>query len=81
MNGGGAIGALFFTVGVLFLFALMFGIFLILPFFLFLAGIIAMMISDRRRGRKSSIQEAAEEEERVGAAELIERDRARRRAT
>lgn len=81
MNGGGAIGALFFTVGVLFLFALMFGIFLILPFFLFLAGIIAMMISDRRRGRKSSIQEAAEEEERVDAAELIERDRARRRAT
>lgn len=79
MNGGGAIGALFFTVGVLILFSLMFGLFLIVPFFLFLAGIIAMMVSDRRRGRKSSSQEAAEEEERVGASELLERDRAKRR--
>ena len=76
MNGGGAIGALFFVIGALILFALMFSVFLIVPFFLFLAGIIAMMISDRRRSRSKSNEP---EPERVGAAELLERDQIRRR--
>lgn len=80
MNGGGAIGALFFALGAVLLFAIMFGFFLILPFFLFIGGIIAMMVSDRKRGRKSSNGETANEEEQVGASELLERDRARRRA-
>lgn len=76
MNGGGAIGALFFAIGALILFALLFSLFLILPFFIFLAGIIAMMISDRKRSRKDPDEP---EVERVGAAELLERDQARRR--
>ena len=76
MNGGGAIGALFFAIGALILFALIFSIFMILPFFLFLAGIVAMMISDRRRSKNKSDEP---EPERVGAAELLERDQARRR--
>ncbi len=78
MNGGGAIGALFFAIGALILFSLLFSVFLIVPFFLFLAGIVAMMVSDRRRSRKTSSEDDVEEE-RVGAAELIERDRIRRR--
>ncbi len=78
MNGGGAIGALFFVIGALILFALMFSVFLIVPFFLFLAGIIAMMVSDRRRSRKKTDEP---EVERVGAAELLERDQARRRGS
>lgn len=54
MNGGrnsagGAIGALFFAIGALLLFALGFAFFLVLPFFLFLAGIVAMIVSDRSR--------------------------------
>ena len=76
MNGGGAIGALFFAIGALILFALVFSLFLILPFFLFLAGIVAMMVSDRRRSRK---EPDGPEAERVGAAELLERDQASRR--
>ncbi len=76
MNGGGAIGALFFAIGALILFALVFSLFLILPFFLFLAGIVAMMVSDRRRSRKEPDEPEAEP---VGAAELLERDQARRR--
>lgn len=79
MNGGGAIGALFFAIGALILFALLFGLFLIVPFFLFLAGIVAMMVSDRRRSRRSPDENGAVAEERVGAAELLERDRQRRR--
>ncbi|MBN8866934.1 MAG: hypothetical protein J0H98_05235 [Solirubrobacterales bacterium] len=49
-GGGGAIGALFFVIGVLIVFALLFSTFLVIPFFVFLAGIIAMLISDRNRG-------------------------------
>ena len=51
MNGGGIIGALIFVIGILILFALLFSTFLIVPFFVFLGGIIAMLISDRKRGR------------------------------
>ena len=51
MKGGGVLGALIFTIGVLIVFALLFSTFLIVPFFVFLGGIIAMLISDRNRGR------------------------------
>lgn len=55
MNGGGrkssgsAIGALFFAIGALILFAFGFAFFLILPFFIFLGGIVAMIVSDHKR--------------------------------
>ncbi len=52
MSGGGAIGALFFTLGVMVLFVIMFSTFLILPFFIFIAGIIAMIVSDRRNSSR-----------------------------
>lgn len=50
-SGGGVFGALFLALGLLLLFVVSFGFFLILPFFIFLGGIIAVMISDRKRGR------------------------------
>jgi uncharacterized membrane protein len=49
MNSGGGIAALFFAIGVLLLFAFGFAFFLVVPFFVFLAGIVAMFISDRKR--------------------------------
>lgn len=52
MSGGGAIGALFFTIGVMILFVIMFSTFLIVPFFIFLAGIVAMIMSDRKNSRR-----------------------------
>lgn len=52
MNGsGGALGALFFVIGLLLLFCVLFTTFLVIPFFIFLAGIVAMVISDRKRGK------------------------------
>jgi uncharacterized membrane protein len=65
-------GALLFVIGVLIAFALMMGVFLILPFFLFLAGIVAMMVSDRRREKKTSDEEA----EAVEPVEVVESDSA-----
>jgi len=53
VNGGGAIGALFFTLGLMVLFVIMFSTFLILPFFIFIAGIIAMIVSDRRNNSRN----------------------------
>lgn len=51
MNGGGGVfGALVFVIGVLIAFAILFGFFLIVPFFVFLAGIVVMLVSDRKRG-------------------------------
>lgn len=47
-RGGGVFGALIFVIGILLAFAVMFGFFLIVPFFIFLAGIIVMLVSDRR---------------------------------
>jgi uncharacterized membrane protein len=44
-----AFGALFFVLGALLLFAIGFQFFLILPFFVFLFGIVAMIVSDRKR--------------------------------
>jgi len=46
---GGAIAALFFAIGALLLFALGFAFFLVLPFFIFIGGIVAMIVSDRKR--------------------------------
>jgi hypothetical protein len=57
-NGGGVIGALIFVVGILIAFAIMFGFFLIVPFFIFLAGIIVMLVSDRKRGSDEPSSEA-----------------------
>ncbi|MBN8869697.1 MAG: hypothetical protein J0H66_07440 [Solirubrobacterales bacterium] len=45
---GGVFGALIFVIGILLAFAVMFGFFLIVPFFIFLAGVIVMLVSDRR---------------------------------
>lgn len=79
-GGGGALGALLFVTGILILFALLFSVFLILPFFIFLAGIIAMLISDRKRDRQKSDDELDEERQREEAADAIERENARQRA-
>jgi len=49
-NNGGVFGALIFVIGILLAFAVMFGFFLIVPFFIFLAGIVVMLVSDRKRG-------------------------------
>ncbi len=51
-QGGGAFGALFFVIGLLILFCVLFTTFLVIPFFIFLAGIVAMLISDRKRGKE-----------------------------
>jgi uncharacterized membrane protein len=52
VNGtGGAISALFAALGLLLLFVFSFSFFLILPFFIFLGGIVAMLVSDRKRGK------------------------------
>lgn len=50
-SGGGVFGALIFVIGILVAFAVMFGFFLVVPFFIFLAGIVVMLVSDRKRGR------------------------------
>ena len=50
-RGGSVVGSLFVALGLLLLFVVSFGFFLILPFFIFVGGIIAVMISDRKRGR------------------------------
>ena len=69
-------GALLFVIGVLIAFSLMMGLFLILPFFLFLAGIVAMIVSDQRRARKTSDEEVevVETVETVETVEVVEYD-------
>jgi uncharacterized membrane protein len=52
------IGALIFVLGVMILFALLFSTFLILPFFIFLAGIVAMLYSDRKNASRKKVEEA-----------------------
>jgi len=54
-GGGGVFGALIFVVGALIVFGLLFSTFLIVPFFIFLGGIVAMLISDRKRSREEDI--------------------------
>lgn len=79
-GGGGAIGALIFVLGILIAFALLFSVFLILPFFIFIAGIIAMVISDRKRDRQKSDGDAEAERKRQEADDAIDRENARQRA-
>ncbi len=57
-SSGGAIAALFFAIGALLLFAFGFAFFLVLPFFIFLGGIVAMLVSDRRRDSGPAKEEA-----------------------
>jgi len=52
------IGALLFVLGLMILFALLFSTFLVLPFFIFLAGIVAMIISDRKNASRKEVEEA-----------------------
>lgn len=69
-RGGGVFGALVFVIGVLLAFAIMFGFFLIVPFFVFLAGVIVMLVSDRRNGGgKSGRSESSETVETVETVE------------
>lgn len=58
-----AFGALLFVLGLLLLFAIGFAFFLILPFFVFLFGIVAMIVSDRKRspGRVAENKQRQEE--------------------
>ena len=53
MNGGGVFGALIYVIGILIVFAILFGFFLVVPFFVFLGGMIAMFVSDRRRDKEA----------------------------
>lgn len=70
MNGGGVFGALIFVVGILLAFAVMFGFFLIVPFFIFLAGVIVMLVSDRKRGGNGESKK--EQEDPVEVVETTE---------
>lgn len=63
MNGGGVFGALIFVIGILLAFAVLFGLFLIVPFFIFLAGIVVMLVADRKRGDSDQSKSGADEEE------------------
>lgn len=67
-SGGSAIGALIFVIGLLILFAVFFTTFLIIPFFIFLAGIVAMIVSDRKRdpGRVAA-DKVAQEDAKAGS--------------
>lgn len=69
-NGGGAVGALIFALVALVLSALSLGLFLLAPFIVFLGGIIAMLISDRKRdsNRNGEVKASEEEAERAEAA-------------
>lgn len=60
-SSGGTLGALFFVVGLLLLFCVLFSTFLVVPFFIFLAGIVAMVISDRKRGKEEKSEPQAQE--------------------
>lgn len=79
-NSGGVFGALLFTIGILVLFAIAFGLFLIVPFFFFLAGIIAMIFSDRKRDRREEDVDAEQERKDQDAQDAVERENARQRA-
>jgi uncharacterized membrane protein len=58
-------GALLFVLGVLLVFAVGFEFFLILPFFVFLFGIVAMIVSDRKRS-STQTKQAREVQEDAG---------------
>ncbi|HMT03921.1 MAG TPA: hypothetical protein PKD76_00085 [Solirubrobacterales bacterium] len=72
MNGGGAFGALIFVVGLLIVFAILFSAFLVIPFFVFLGGIVAMLISDRKRDSGDTSSNGNSASESVDTVEVIE---------
>lgn len=72
MNGGGAFGALIFVVGLLIVFAVLFSAFLVIPFFVFLGGIVAMLISDRKRDSGDTSNNGNSTSETVDTVEVIE---------
>ena len=72
-SGGGVFGALIFVVGILIAFAILFGFFLIVPFFVFLAGIIVMLVSDRRGGGSENVHgKDAKNQDPVETVEVVE---------
>lgn len=72
-SGGGVFGALIFVIGILAVFAVMFGLFLIVPFFIFLAGIVVMLVSDRRGGGNENVHgKDAKNQEAVETVEVVE---------
>ena len=68
-SGGGVFGALIFVIGILLAFAVMFGFFLIVPFFIFLGGVILMLVTDRKRGSSNGSDESAATSETVEVVE------------
>lgn len=68
-SGGGVVGALIFVIGILIAFSLMFGLFLIVPFFIFLAGVIVMLVADRRQDSGSNGNGDAKKTETVEVVE------------
>lgn len=60
-TGGSAFAALVSAIALLIVFAIFFNLFLIVPFFIFLGGIVAMLVSDSRRGRKKDSAQAETE--------------------
>ncbi|MCO5315019.1 MAG: hypothetical protein M9938_02485 [Solirubrobacterales bacterium] len=61
-GGGSALAALFVSVGLLIAFAIFFNLFLIVPFFIFIGGLIAMVVSDRRKSRDEATNAPRESE-------------------
>lgn len=45
--------ALLSAIALLLVFAIFFNLFLVVPFFIFLGGIVAMLVSDSRKSRKN----------------------------
>jgi len=68
-SGGGVFGALIFVIGILLAFAVMFGFFLIVPFFIFLGGVILMLVTDRKRGSSNGSDESTATSETVEVVE------------
>jgi Na+-transporting methylmalonyl-CoA/oxaloacetate decarboxylase gamma subunit len=59
----GGLGALLFVIGLLVVFALLFASFLVVPFLVFIGGIIAMVISDRKRDPERVAEAKIQQEE------------------
>lgn len=74
MNGGGVFGALIFVIGILLAFSVLFGLFLVVPFFIFLAGIVVMLVADRKRGDDGPSKTEAKEEETETAPTPVTRE-------
>jgi membrane protein implicated in regulation of membrane protease activity len=69
-GGGSGIVALVTALALLIAFAVLFTTFLVVPFFIFLAGIVAMIVSDRKRDPERVAEEKQEAEQaKIGAAE------------